>query len=458
MSPTPVDPTRLNRYVDDTRSYFEDALAAMVEVPTVSADPDHRADIERGADLACQLLRDAGGNPEKVATKGNPVVIGEFGADPMRPTVTIYNHMDVQPADPEEWTTKEPFRFHRENARYGGRGTTDDKGPALTAMMAARYASRNGIPLNIRFLWEFEEEIGSPSFEGFLKNRCTGMKTDSVLVSDTIWIARGKPAVPYGLRGLQGALLTLETGTKDVHSGTTGGVARNPIGEIAEVLTRCYDAKTGRAKIPGFYDDVKKPTRQELSSFYHSGFSLPAFKKAHELKSLRKLTAHEAVQRIWTIPTFEVHGIKGGYLGPGIKTIVPARAEAKVSMRLVPGMKPAKMVALLKKFVKKINPDVVVTGEHPLEAYLGEFSGPYADAARDALKFGFNAEPAFVREGGSIGAVLSMRKHWKCPLVMMGLSLPEHGYHCPDENYDWGQAGGGIKSFVKYFEKIARIR
>src|SRR5262249_31375639 len=154
----------------------------------------------------------------------------------------------------------------------------------------------------------------------------------------------------------------------------------------------------------------------------------PAFKTAHELRSHRKLDAKEAVQRLWSMPTFEVHGIKGGYQGPGIKTIVPARAEAKISMRLVPQMKPAKMVALLRAFVKKINRDVVVTGEHPPEASLGEFTGPYAAAAREALKFAFNAEPAFVREGGSIGAVLSMRRHWKCPIVMMGLSLPEHGY------------------------------
>src|SRR6266850_127116 len=233
MSSPPVDKARLDKYVDDTRSYFEDALAAMVEVPTVSSDPARRGDIERGADLACQILRDAGASPEKVATKGNPVVIADFPSDAVRPTVVIYNHMDVQPADPEEWKTREPFRFHRENGRYGGRGTTDDKGPGLTALMAARYASHNGIPLNIRFVWEFEEEIGSPSFEGFLKAHGDTLRPDSVVVSDTIWIARGKPAVPYGLRGLQGAILTLETGTKDVHSGTTGGIARNPIGEIA---------------------------------------------------------------------------------------------------------------------------------------------------------------------------------------------------------------------------------
>jgi acetylornithine deacetylase/succinyl-diaminopimelate desuccinylase-like protein len=457
MTPKPVDTSRLEKYVADNRSRFEEMLAAMVEVPTVSVDPERKDDMDRGADLACQLLRDAGARPEKVTTKGNPVVVGEFMSDASWPTVTIYNHMDVQPADASEWTS-DPFRFTRDGDRYLGRGTTDDKGPGLTALLAARYAHQDGIPLNIRFVWEFEEEIGSPSFEEFLSGYGAKLKTDSVLVSDTIWIARGKPAVPYGLRGLQGFLLTLETGTKDVHSGTTGGVARNPLGELADVISKLYDAKTGKVKVPGFYDDVKKPSKQELESFFRSGFKLSVFKKAHELKSHRVLTDKEATQRLWSMPTLEVHGIKGGYQGPGVKTIVPARGEAKISCRLVPDMKPAKIVKLVTQAVKKINPDVKVKAEHALAAYLGEFTGPYADAARGAFKYGFGAEPAFVREGGSIGAVLSMRQHWKCPLVMMGLSLPEHGYHCPNENYDWGQTSGGIKSFVKYFEQISQIR
>jgi len=457
MSSAASGPTRLDRYVEENRSRFEEMLAAMVEIPTVSAEPEHKADMVRCADLACQILRDAGASPERHATQGNPIVVGEFGTDPSRPTVTVYNHMDVQPADPAEWRT-EPFRMQRDGDRYFGRGTTDDKGPGLTALLAARYAQQNGVPLNIRFLWEFEEEIGSPSFEPFLKERGPSMKTNSVLVSDTLWIARGRPAIPYGLRGLQGALLTLETGAKDVHSGTTGGVTRNAIGELADVICKCYDAKTGKVKIPGFYDEVKKVTREELASFSRSGFKLGTFKKAHELKSLRKCSEIEAMQRLWTLPTFEVHGIKGGYQGPGIKTIVPTRAEAKISMRIVPNMKPARAFDGLKAFVKKINPDVVVTSAHSLESYLGESTGPYADAARGALKFAFSREPAFTREGGGIGAVVTMKKIWKCPIVMIGLSLPEHGYHCPNENYDWDQASGGIQAFAKYFEEIAKIR
>ena len=455
MSSTRLDPTRLDRYIEDGRPRFEDTLARLIEVPTVSSDPEHGPDMERGADLACDILRDMGATPEKVPTAGFPAIVANFPHDPSRPTVTIYNHMDVQPADPADWR-HEPFRMTREEGRYGGRGTTDDKGPALTALFAAKHSYESGVPLNIRFVWEFEEEIGSPSFEGFLKSR-PDLRTDSVIVSDTIWIARGRPAIPYGLRGLQGVLLTLETGAKDVHSGTTGGVARNPIGEMCELISRIYDARTGKVKIPAFYEDVRRLSKQEAASFARSGFRLKDFQKVHELKSVRRMNDREAMLRLWATPTFELHGIKGGYQGPGVKTIVPARAEAKITMRLVPDMKPAKTLARLKAAVRKINPDVVVHDAHEADAFLGDFKGPYADAARAAYAFGFGSEPAFIREGGSIGAVVSMKKAWKCPLVMMGLSLPEHGYHAINENYDWGQASGGIRTFVRYFEEIATI-
>jgi acetylornithine deacetylase/succinyl-diaminopimelate desuccinylase-like protein len=457
MNSSSFDPKHLASYVNESRSRFEEMLAAAVEVPTVSMDPERRDDIERGADLACEFLRECGATAKKVPTSGNPVIVGSFPFDPSRPTVNIYNHMDVQPASQEDGWLHPPFRFKREGDRYLGRGTTDDKGPAFAALLAARYAHQNGIPLNIRFVWEMEEEVGSTHFDEFLAQHGGGLETSSILVSDTLWIARGRPAIPYGLRGLQAALLTLETATKDVHSGTTGGVARNPVGELAEVIARCYDPRTGKVKIPGFYKDVKRPSKPELESFWKSGFNLARFKAAHELKKHRKLDAREAMQRIWSMPTFEVHGIVGGYQGPGLKTIVPARAEAKLSMRLVPNMKPKKTLDLLKSFVRKINPDVKVVPEHSAAPFLGEFSGPFADAARQALKFGFNASPSFIREGGTIGAVLSMQQAWKCPVILMGLSLPEHGYHAINENFDWGQASGGIQAFVKYFDLISRV-
>ncbi len=451
------DPTTLERYTLGARGRFEDSLGHMVEIPTVSMDPAHKPDIERGAQAAAELLRACGAQAEVVPTSGNPVVLGEFKAGGSCPTITVYNHMDVQPAQEPEWK-QEPFKFRKENGRYYGRGSTDDKGPGITALFAARYAADNGVPLNIRFIWELEEEIGSPHFEEFIKKRLPSLGTDSILVSDTIWLAAGRPAIPYGLRGLKPARLLLRTGGKDAHSGLTGGAARNPVGELAQVISKLYDARTGKVLIPGFYKDVVKPSAAEIKSFQSSGFSLKTFQTAHELRSLRTTNPRDVMLRIWASPTFEVHGIAGGYTGPGVKTVVPPWAEAKVSMRLVPKQNPEKMFRLLKAAVKKINKDVEVIEESGLAPYLGPFSGPYADAAREAVRFGFGTAPAFVREGGSIGAVVTMEKHLKAPIVCIGLSLPEHGYHAPNENYDWGQASGGIKSFAHYFARVAGMR
>jgi acetylornithine deacetylase/succinyl-diaminopimelate desuccinylase-like protein len=457
MTDTRPDPRQIDAYLGSIRERFEDRLAHLVEIPTVSMVPDHQPDIERGARAAAELLQECGAQAEIVPTGGNPVIVGTFGAGAGRQTVTIYNHMDVQPAQEPGWK-QEPFRFRKEDGRYYGRGSTDDKGPALTALFAARYAADHSIPLNIRFVWEMEEEIGSPHFEEFITKRLPSLQTDSVLVSDTIWLARGTPAIPYGLRGMKPARLVLRTGGKDAHSGLTGGAARNPIAELAAVLCGLHDARTGRVKIPGFYKDVVKPSAKEIRSFQASGFNLKTFQAAHELKSLRTRNPKEVMIRIWASPTFEVHGIAGGYQGPGVKTVVPPFAEAKISMRLVPKQDPKKIFALLKRAVARLNKDVEVIEESGLGPYLGPFTGPYADAAREALRFGFGKAPAFIREGGSIGAVVTMEKYLKAPIMLIGLSLPEHGYHAPNENYDWGQAAGGIKSFVKYFSDIAAMR
>jgi acetylornithine deacetylase/succinyl-diaminopimelate desuccinylase-like protein len=431
-------------------------LQEWVEIPTISAEPEHKPDIERGAQAAVQYLRSLGADAQIVTTPGNPVVVGKFMTGSGRPTVTIYNHLDVQPANEPQWK-REPFVFHKEGNRYIGRGSTDDKGPALTALFGARYAVERGTPINIQFIWELEEEIGSPNFEHFMKNKARDLATDSVAVSDTIWIARGKPAVAYGLRGLAPVRLVLETGTKDVHSGVTGGAARNPITELCQLIAECYDVRKGQVRIPGFYDDVAKVSKAEMDNFLASGFSVKQFKQAHELKRIRQGEAADIASRLWARPTFEVHGIVGGYIGPGVKTAIPHRAEAKISMRLVPNQNAAKILKLVRNFIKEKNPHVQFIPESYLSPYLGPHTGRYADAASDAMITAFGKKPAFVREGGSIGAVVTMEKYLKAPIVFLGLSLPEHGYHAPNENFDWEQASGGMKMFARYFETLASL-
>ncbi|HKR80437.1 MAG TPA: M20/M25/M40 family metallo-hydrolase, partial [Nitrospira sp.] len=451
MTRLPVD-----AYIAERRGRYEDLLGQMVEIPSISMDPAKTQDMRRMADLAAQVLTEMGAATRVVETGGYPIVSGGWTLGARYPTVTIYNHMDVQPAQEPQWEHA-PFAFRNEGGVYRGRGATDDKGPALAALFAARYVVDQGLPLNIRFLWELEEEIGSPNFGAGLKNRTDIPRPDSVMVSDTIWIAKGQPAMPYGLRGLVGARLTLRTGIKDAHSGVTGGAARNPLAELMEVAQACVDAKTGEVKIPGFYKDVVKPTKDEIKSFLKSGFQVKRFKKAYGLTSLRTDDPAEVTRRIWAAPTFEIHGLSGGYHGPGVKTIVPGSGELKITMRLVPNQTPEKAFALLKTYVSKINSSVKVEPEGMLHPFKGSFEGPYVDCVKRASKAAFGKEPAFIREGGSIGAMVTMQKAWKVPILFLGLSLPEHGYHAPNEYFDWGQASGGMKAFSHYFAELARM-
>lgn len=446
--------TALEDAIPGLRDEFETLLRDLVQIPTVSMDPAHAADIRQGARQAAAMLQGCGATVEIVETPGNPVVFGQLRTDPAAPTVAIYNHLDVQPANEPQWQ-HDPFVFQRDGERYLGRGTTDDKGPALTALLAARFAVQHGVPLNVQFFWELEEEIGSPHFAHFIEQRRQALTCDSVVVSDTVWLSRTTPAVPYGLRGMMALLLRLETARNDCHSGLTGGAARNPVGELSDLIAHCYDARTGRVHIPGFYDAVRPLSAPELANFLASGFDLATFMQVHGLQRLRSTDVRQVVQAIWSEPTFEVHGISGGYQGPGVKTIVPHAAEAKISMRLVPDQDPDQLFTVVRDFISGYNPDVEVQREGFLRPYLGDFSGFYGEAVREAVRFGFGKTPSFIREGGSIGAVVTMDQLLQVPIVFLGLSLPEHGYHAPNENFDWGQASGGMRAFVKYFETLA---
>lgn len=452
-----ISRSELRKFAESSREEFESLLETFVEIPSISAEEERKSDIRKMADTAVETLREFGGEAELIETDGNPIVFGRFHSSDSDPTVTVYNHLDVQPAsmETEPWET-EPFKFIRNGKKYLGRGTTDDKGPALSVLFGIRAALGHDLPVNINVIWELEEEIGSPNFEKALKQNKAKLATDSVIVSDTIWVSRDRPACPAGLRGMQAFELVLETGKTDIHSGTTGGVARNPLAELMKMVSEMHDATTGRVKIKGFYDDVKKLSSKELADFRKSGFSIPKFKKAHKLKSLRTEDELDAMKRLWALPTFEINGVVGGYTGPGIKTIIPPKAVMKVSCRLVPDQDPKKILQLVKDWAKERYPEVKIVPENRMEPFYAPIEGPLPDAVRRAMEFAFGSEPSFVREGGSIGAVPSMQKVLDCPVVFLGLSLPEHGYHAPNENFDWGQASGGMIAFAKFFEEVSR--
>src|SRR6185295_10858131 len=264
-----LDRKELYSFAENHRDEYEALLKRFVETPTVSCDPAHAEDIRKGVDLTVATLQQFGAEVKVYeVANGNPTVHAIFDVDKNLPTVTVYNHMDVQPAskETEPWDT-EPFVFTRKGDTYYGRGTTDDKGPALSALFGARAAIAADVPVNINFLWEFEEEIGSPNFEAIISRNVKALKTDSVVVSDTVWVSRNRPASSAGLRGLLGFILRLETGTVDTHSGETGGASRNPIAELMQVLCDLYDVRTGKVKIKGFYDGMIPPTKKELSDW-----------------------------------------------------------------------------------------------------------------------------------------------------------------------------------------------
>ena len=452
-----LDRKSVAAFAEREKGRYEALLTELVETPTVSSEASHRADIDAGVELVLKILTDAGARVTVAETKGNPVVLGVLPGQAGAPSVAVYNHIDVQPAsrETEPWET-DPFRLVKKDGRYFGRGSTDDKGPALCAFFGALAAREAGVPVEIRFLWEFEEEIGSPNFEEGLRTLGGAARADSVLVGDGLWLDSRHPAATSGLRGMQSFQFVLETGRSETHSGTTGGAARNPIGELAQLVTDIYDAKTGRVKIPGFYEDVEPLSRRDAEEFRRSGFSLRTFRKDFGFKSLRSKDALDVLKRLWAQPTFEIHGVTGGYTGEGVKAIIPNRAEFKVSCRLVPDQKPEKVARLVRNFVKRRNPDVEVIVGGNAQPFRGETTGPYAEAVKRAMQFAFGKPAAFIRAGGSIGAVVTMKNVLRRPIAFLDVSLPEHGYHAPNEFFDWGQASGGIAAYAKYFEELGR--
>ena len=457
---TALSRASLRTYATRVRPAYERWLKRLVEIPTVSSDPARRDDVARGAAAAAELVSSLGGRARVVETGGHPLLLGEFPGPKGSPTLTLYNHLDVQPADREAegWRT-EPFRFVEKAGRYFGRGTTDDKGPALAALFGVAAARDAGVPVTVKLLWETEEEISSPHFERTLRRLGRSVATDAVVISDGSWLTRRRPTVAAGLRGFKGFLFTLETAGGDVHSGIAGGAARNPLGELMDLACALHDPRTGRVKVPGFYDGIVKPTKKERADFRRSGFTVARFKKDNHLRRLRTENALEVMERLWTRPTLEIHGLAGGHQGPGLKSIVPARGELKVSCRLVPGQDPDRIAALVVAFAKRHNPDVVAeVTPGGASASVWEPTGPLAAAVKAAVKFGFGATPAFVRDGGSVCTVLSMEQVLGCPVGFLDLSMPDHGYHAPNENFEWAQAAGGMAAFARLAQEWSSVR
>lgn len=445
--------TDLPAFVSASEPWFRSALQRLVEQPTVSPGVNDPAVMLAGVEVARELLEASGASVEIVPSRGTPALISRFAHPEPKARLVIYNHFDVQPATAANWEQDDPFRFEvREHPEreflYLGRGTTDDKGPALCALRAAQWVAQHELPIDLVLLWETEEEIGSPNFQEILEARRELLAGDAVIVSDTIWPSAGHPAISTGLRGGLLVSLTLRTAATETHSGLTGGVARNPLRELAALAAAIEGAKF-------WQDGALAPPTAEVESYLRTGFDPEYFRSAHQLEKLESEVPLEMMLRLWARPTFEVHGLVGGHVGPGIKSTVPGHGELKISFRLVPGQDPAELFGRLCEFVACFNPDVKAEALGSFEPYQAVIEGPVHEAIVHGMHQGFGREPALVREGGSIGAVPKMARVLGVPIHFLPLSLPEHGYHAPNERFDWKQAKGGIASYVHTFAKLA---
>jgi acetylornithine deacetylase/succinyl-diaminopimelate desuccinylase-like protein len=443
----------LGEFVQVSEGWFREHLEELVEHRTVSPGATDDRAIREGANAAREIFRAAGATAELVETSGTPAVFAQFKHPKAQAKVLVYNHLDVQPAEGPGWTQRDPFDFEVEphptrGFLYRGRGTTDDKGPGLCALRAASWVLDEGLPIDIAFLWETEEEIGSPHFAEVIAARRDLLACDCVIVSDTIWPTATQPAVSAGLRGSLHAILKLRTGAKEVHSGLTGGVARNAVRELCALAAAIDGASFWKA-------GVVEPTAAEVESYTRAGFDVDYYMRSFDLERVQTRVPLEMMLRLWTRPTFEVHGLVGGYTGAGTKTIVPPQGELKISFRLVPEQSTQAVAASLVAFVREFNPDVEVTIGGALDPYRASIEGPYHDAIVGALHTTTGCKPVTVREGGSIGAVPVLARELGAPVHFLPLSLPDHGYHAPNEYFDWKQAQVGIAAFARTFATLA---
>ena len=449
-------------YARENHPRFLNELKDLLRIPSISTLPENKADCRRAAEfLLAELTRIGFEHARLLKTEGNPLVYADWLHADGKPTALFYGHYDVQPTDPEDEWLSPPFEPTERDGNLYGRGTCDDKGQvwaqikALESLMAA-----NGkLPINVRVLLEGEEEVGGEGIEAFVASKPPELKSDFALVSDTELFAPGLPTLCVGLRGMIYTELEVRGAKTDLHSGMYGGAAPNPFVAIAQILAKLKD-EDGHILIPGFYDGIIPPSPEELAAWR----SLPFDEEHYRLTEVGSRTlvgeaGYSVLERTWARPTVDVHGIPGGFIGAGAKTVIPAKATAKVSMRLVPGMTPAKTFALYKDYVEKIAPagvDIDVRLIHSGDPCLVRVDNPYIQAATTALREVWGQETVFIRSGGSIPIVGDFDRNLGIPSVMMGFGLPDDNIHAPNEKFCLKNFELGIESVVRFLEEAGK--
>ena len=429
-----------------------------MEIKEYIPQPEHRADIDRCAARWCELLLAAGADEARVMpSEGNPLVYAEKRVDPSRPTVLVYAHYDVMPPEPLDLWRTPPFELTVADGRVWGRGTDDDKGQALIQVKAFEYLVREGLLRhNVKFIFEGEEEIGSPSLNGFLRTHRDLLRADVILVSDTSMLGADLPSLTVGLRGLAYWEIKVTGPNRDLHSGHFGGAVANPLNVLCRMLARVVDAD-GRIAVPGFYDDVEDISPEERAMIAAIPFDEEAYKAAIGVRELEGELGYSTLERNSCRPSFDICGIWGGYTGEGAKTVLPSWAKAKVSCRLVPHQDHAKISRLFADFIQSIAPRSVaveVTPLHGGEGYVCPLSLPAYRAAERAFAEAFGRPPLAVRRGGSIPIISDFERELGIKTVLMGFGLESDAIHSPNENFRLDIMRRGIEAVALFHQYL----
>ena len=450
-------------YIHVQRDRYVEELKQYLAIPSVSALPQHQADVRKCAEWSADHMRHIGlQNVRVIETPGNPIVYADWLGAPGAPTILFYGHYDVQPVDPVELWDSPPFEATVREGEIYARGAADDKGQVFMHFKAveAHMKQNGGLPVNMKFFIEGEEEVGSLHLDHFVRNNKKMLGADVVVISDSAMFARGVPSICYGLRGLVYYQIDLRGTKSDLHSGVFGGAVANPAFALAQLLAQMKD-KSGKVKIAGFYDDVKDLTPEERAEWKKLPFDEKAYRKELGAPKLTGEAGYTVLERVWGRPTFEVNGLLSGFTGEGPKTVIAALSMAKVSMRLVPNQDPDKIAKLFEAYVEKVAPGTVelkLTRLHGGKPWMADFDSPYIRAAGRAIEKGFGKTPVFTREGGSIPVVATFQEELGIPSVLFGVGLPDENAHAPNEKLDLGNFHGGIIASAYLYQEIAQLR
>jgi len=454
-SETPME--KALAFAESNFEQFVSELEELLRIPSVSTDPAHRTDVRTAAAWLVDHLKSIGiERAEIMETGGHPVVYGEHLTKPGRPTILVYGHYDVQPPDPLDLWESPPFEPVRKNGTLYARGTCDDKGQLFMHVKAAEafMKAADGLPLNVKYIFEGEEENGSEHLPAFIERNKDLLAADVVVISDTALFGSGVPSITYGLRGLAYVEVSLTGPDKDLHSGVYGGAIENPINVLAQMIAALHD-ENHRVTIPGFYDDVVPLSDEERKTFASLPFDEQEWIEAVGVHTARTEEGYSVLEGTTARPTLDCNGIWGGYIGEGAKTVLPSKATAKISMRLVPNQTPKDVTEKMRKYFEYNTPPTMKLKFRDLHGGFGalvDTHSPAMEAASEAMEGVYGEKPYFVRTGGSIPIVADFKKILGLDTVLMGFGLDSDQIHSPNEHFGLDRFRDGIRSIIRFME------